>query len=65
MFKVLWKFSRKFRGKFGELGNIDLSGFLGEPPEASENIKRITRKIKENLQIIEIFHELFANSYLK
>ena len=34
-------------------------------PEASENIKRISRKSNGNLQIVEHFHEFLANCDLQ
>ena len=47
-------------------GNMDLYGVRGaEPPEASENIKKISRKINGNQQNLEKFHEFLANFDLK
>ena len=41
---------------------MDLSAVRGaEPPEASENIKKIRPKINGNQQNFESFHECLAN----
>ena len=45
---------------------MDFLGDRGaEPPEDSENIKKITRKINGKLQNFETFHEILANFVLK
>ena len=64
--KILLKFSRKFREKFRKLWKCGFVGVSGtEPSEASQNIKKINRKINGNLQNFENFHEFLANYDLK
>ena len=45
---------------------MDLSGVRGaEPPEASENIKKLVQKINGKLKIFETFPAILANFDLK
>ena len=52
----------KFR-RFWKYGFVRCSG--AEPPEANENIEKISRKINGNRQNFEDFHEFLANFDLK
>ena len=63
---MLSKFSRKFREKFRKFWKYGFEGGSGGgPPEASENIKKSSRKINGKLQNFETFHETLANFDLK
>ena len=53
IFKILSKFSRKFREKFRKYGSVWGPG--AEPPEASENIKKVVEKSMENGKILKLF----------
>ena len=61
--KILSKFSQKFREKFRKFSKSGLVGDSGggAPPEASENIKKISPKINGNQQNFKNFHEFLAN----
>ena len=59
-FENFLKFYRNFRENLGKilenLGNIDLYGVRGaEPPEASENVKKLVEKSMENGRILKPF----------
>ena len=59
---ILSKFSQKFREQFSKFSKYGLVwGSGAEPPEASENIKKISPKINGNQHNFEIFHEFLAN----
>ena len=54
--KFLSKFSRKFREKFRKFWKYAfVRGSGAEPPEASENIKKVLEKSMENCKILKLF----------
>ena len=55
IFKILSKFQRKFREKFRKFWKCGfLCGSGAEPPEASENIKKLVEKSMENGKILKV-----------
>ena len=55
-FKILSKFSRKFREKFRKFGKYAFVGGSGaEPPEASEIIKNLVEKSMETCKLLKTF----------
>ena len=56
--KILSKFPQKFRENLENFLNMDLSGGMGEgaePPEASENIKKLVQNSTGTSKLSKIF----------
>ena len=54
--KILSKFLQKFREKFRKFWEYAFVGVRrAEPPEASENIKKVVEKSMENCKILKLF----------
>ena len=56
VFKIWSKFSRKFMENFRKFWKYGFIGGSGaEPPEASENIKKVVEKSMGNCKILKLF----------